>query len=81
MSVKDKSVLKLHLEERIPRIGEVGIVIRLLPFLGKVVHDVKNRETEISLPGAIGAVDNTVFDDIILNGVQIEIIVAVPGEV
>ena len=81
LSVKDKSVLKLNLQVRITGIGKVGIIIRLFPFLGEVVNNVKYSEAEIGLTGTIGAIYDTVLDDIILNSVQIEIIIAVPGEV
>ena len=79
--VKNEGVVKLYVQGLIAGIDEVDIIIRFLPFLGKVIDDIENGKAEIGFPGSVGTVDNAVLDDVVLDGVGAEIIVAVTGQV
>jgi hypothetical protein len=46
-----------------------------------MIDDIEYREAEIGLSGTIRAIDNTILNDIVLNGIQIKTVVAVPREV
>jgi hypothetical protein len=46
-----------------------------------MIDNVKNRKAEISLSRAVGAIDNTILNDIIFDGIQVKTKIAVPGEV
>ena len=46
-----------------------------------MVYNIKDRESEIGLSRTVRAVDDTVFDDAILDCERIERIVAVPGKI
>ena len=81
LPIKSESIFKLYPQVLIPSIGIISIVIRFLPFLGKVIYNVKYCKAEIRLPRSIRAIDNTILNDIVLDGIQIEFIVAVPCEV
>lgn len=79
LAAKNKRVGELHLRGLATGISEIEIVIRLLPFLCKVVYNVENSKAEVCLSGAVGAIDNAIFDDVILNGIGAETVVAVLG--
>lgn len=76
-----KGVVELHLGGLAAGIREIYIVIRLFPFLGKMVHNVEDGQAEIGLSGTIGTIDDAILNDVILNGIRAEIIVAMPCQV
>ena len=80
-TIKDEGIVKLDQECLIPGIGEIHVIITFLPFLGQMIHDVKDGESEIGLSRSIGTIDDTVLDDIIFNGIGAETIVVMSGKI
>ena len=78
LPTEHESVVELHLDSLVARIREIHIVIRLFPFLGKMIHYVEDGKAEIGFAGAVGAIDDAILNNVILNGIRTEIIVAMP---
>ncbi|MBQ6822018.1 MAG: hypothetical protein IJP39_06360, partial [Bacteroidales bacterium] len=78
---ENKGVVELNLNGLATSICEVHIIIGLFPFLGKMIHYVEDGEAKICLARTVGAIDDTILNNVILNGISTEIIVAMPCKV
>ena len=81
LATEHKGIVELDLEGLIAGIREIDIIVRLLPFLRQVVNNVEYRKSKIGFARAIRSIDDTILNDIILNGISAEVVVTMSSQV
>ena len=57
-------------------IYKIIIISRSFPFLGQVIHNIENGQTEVRFAGSVWTIDYAVFDDPIFDSKLVKLIVA-----